>query len=482
MKKLLYSLSFVIATVLLIESCTKIRTTQLGGGLIPAVDNVNVFDTTLEVITTAFEMPDSTRIASGSLHAFGLMEDPIFGKTTAEIYLQLEPSNFKGYPFGSSPDSIIGLDSVILSLRYSSVYGDTNSVQSFKVYEIDQTAPFTDTSTGYLISHPPFQLAQQIGEKLNVPYTALNDSLTYIRVKDTIRTVNELRIPLTNEFGMKLINIDTAAYKYQSDSIFETKFRGLAIVPDGGSAIKKGLAYFNIADAEGTKISFHYRRTRNAVADTTITTFVFNSSDTAYANRGNANIIHRAISGTPYETALMNGAVNQQELYLQSTPGSYSLLKIPGLQELNNRVIYKAALIMETLEGNEEATYPAPGLLFLDAVDSANFRYLTIPNSWVFLQNNRPLFYDPATFGGFLNNNRIEFDLSSYVQGIVTRKEKSFALRVYAPYSTRPVLSPSSTNQTELQISNRIAAGRVVVGGGAHPTKKLRLYLVYSKL
>jgi hypothetical protein len=480
-KKLLYSLSFVIATVLLIESCTKIRTTQLGGGLIPAVDNVNVFDTTLEIITTAYELPDSTRIRTTALHALGLMEDPVFGKTTAEIYLQLEPADFNGYPFGSSRDSIIGLDSVILSMRYSSVYGDTNSVQSFKVYEIDQTAPFTDTSIGYLISHPPFQLAQQIGERQNVQFTTLNDSLTYIRVKDTVRTINELRIPLTNDFGMKMINIDTAAYKYRSDSLFEKNFRGLAIVPDAGSAIKKGLAYFNIAD-EGTKITFHYRRTRNAVPDTTVTTFIFGSRDTSYTNRGNASIFHRDISGTAYETALMNGTSNQQELYIQSTPGAFSLLKIPGLQELNNRVIYKASLIMETLEGNEEASFPAPGLLFLDAVDSANSRYLTIPNSWVYLQNNSPLFYDPATFGGFLDNKRIEFDLSSYVQGIVTRKEKSYALRVYAPYSTRPVLSPSGTNQTELQISNRVAAGRVVVGGGAHPSKKLRLYIVYSKL
>lgn len=480
MKKLLLSLSSVIALVLLIESCTKIRTTELGGGLIPAVDNVTVFDTTLEVITSLFPLQDSTRLNSGALHGFGIMEDPVFGITRGEIYLQLEPTNFRAYPFGSSPDSIIGLDSVILSLRYSSVYGDTNSVQSFKVFEIDQTAPFTDTSIGYLISHPSFQLAQPIGEKLNVPFTTLNDSLTYIRVKDTIKTANELRIPLTNEFGIKMMNIDTAAYKYRSDSIFETKFRGLAIVPDGGSALKKGLAYFNISDAEGTKITFHYRRTRNAAPDTAVTTFIYNSSDTAYTNRGNASLIHREVSGTPYEAALGNGTNNQQELFIQSTPGSYSLIQIPGLQNLNNRVIYKASLIMETLEGNDENTYPAPGLLFLDAIDSANSRNITIPNSWVFLQNNSPLFYDPGSFGGFLNNKRIEFDLSSYVQGIVTRKEKSYALRLYAPYSTRPVIT--GTNQTFLQISNRVAAGRVVVGGGSHPTQKMRLYLVYSRL
>src|SRR5690606_14271892 len=126
---------------------------------------------------------------------------------------------------------------------------------------------------------------------------------------------------------------------------------------------------------------------------------------------------------------------------------------------LNNRLLYKAVLIADQLEGYEDNTYPVPGLLFLDAVDSANNRYLTIPNSWVFLQNNSPLYYDPAVFGGFLNNKRFEFDLTSYVQGIVTRKEKSYALRMYAPFSTRPVATTVSSNQLPLSLSSRLGGG-----------------------
>ncbi|HEY8397586.1 MAG TPA: DUF4270 family protein [Flavihumibacter sp.] len=482
MKKLLYSLSFVITALFIIGSCTKIRTTQLGSGLIPAVDNVNVFDTTLEVITTVYPLDDSTRITSSALHAVGLLEDPFFGKTDASMYLQLEPSDFSNYPFGSSPDSIIGLDSVILSLRFSSYYGDSNSVQSFKVYEIDQSAPFTDTSLGYLISHPPFALAEQIGERLNVPFYSLDDSVSYVVVKDTINTANELRIPLTHEFGMKIMNIDTAVYRTGNDSAFETKFRGLAILADPSSAIKKGLAYFNITDREGTKITFHYRRTRNGAPDTTSTTFAFNSGEVTYTNRGNANLIQRDPSGTAYGNQLVNGTINQQEIYLQSTPGSYALLQIPGLQDLSNRVIYKASLIAEQLEGYEENTFPTPGLLFLDAVDSANSRYITIPNSWVYVSNGAPIYYDYTSFGGFLMHKRFEFDLYAYVQGIVTRKEKAYTLRLYAPYMTRPVDPTVSTAQLPLTISNRVSAGRTVIGGGDHPTKKLRLYIVYSKL
>lgn len=475
MKKLLLSLSSVITIVVLIESCTKIRTTELGGGLIPAVDNVTVFDTTLELITTAFELPDSTRQGRDADHLFGILEDPFFGTTQAEMYVQLHPTLFGSYPFGSSVDSLLGLDSVVLSLRYKSLYGDSNSVQGFKIYEIDQAAPFRDSSTGYLISHPSFATTQLIAEKSNVSYLSLNDSLQYIRVKDTVRTVNELRIVLPNEFGMRLMNFDTTIYK--TDSAFNTHFKGLAILPDAASALKKAIAYFNLGDQSGTRLSFHYRRTRNGIPDTAVTDFVLRTN-----YRATANLVKRDPGASPYGNQLANGTDNQTELYVQSTPGSYSLIKVPGLQELNNRLLYKAVLIAEQLEGFEDATYPTPGLLFLDAVDSAKSRFITVPNSWVFLQNNSPIYYDPGTFGGFLKDKKFEFDLTSYIQGIVTRKEKSFALRLYAPYTTRPVITSIGDNQFPLTISNRLGAGRTVIGGGAHPTQKMRLYLVYSKL
>lgn len=485
MKKLLYSLSFVITTFYLIASCTKIRTTQLGGSLIPAVDNVNVFDTTFDIISTVYELGDSTRIVPSLAHALGVLEDPIFGKTKADIYLQMEPTRFNGYPFGTSVDSIIGLDSVVLSLRYTSLYGDSNAVQSIKVYEIDQLAPFTDTTLGYIVGHPPFQASQEIGGRANIPFHTLNDSLTYIQGGDTINTVNELRIPISHAFGMKLINIDTTTYKYGSDSLFEFKVRGMAIMAEQSSAVKKALAYFNINDAAGTKLTFYYRRTLNAAPDTTFTTFVFNNGSTILKERNDAhaNLIQRDTEGTPYGAQLLNGSTgNQSEIYLQSTPGSYSLLQIPGLQNISNRIIYKASLVVEQLEGYEENNFAVPSLLFLDAVDSANERFITIPRSFVYNQNATPLFYDPGTFGGFYANKKFEFDLAPYVQGIATRQEKSYALRLYAPLTTLPVVPTQGTNQQLLTINPRPAAGRTVVGGGAHPTKKLRLYIVYSNL
>ncbi len=471
MKKLLYSLSFVIGIVFYVSSCTKIRTTELGGDLIPAVDNVTVFDTTLEVITELYQLPDSTRITRTAVHALGIMLDPSFGKTTGEIYFQAHPQIFGSYPFGKSRDSLVGLDSVVLTMKVNGVYGDTNSVQTLHVYEISQSSDFKDSLLGYPISRAPFAADELIASRQNLLFSTLNDSLTYIREKDTVKTVNELRITIPNSFGMRLMNYDTVTYK--TDSAYNTKFKGFAIRADEGSALKKALAYFSLADGDA-KLSFHYRTTTNGAPDTTVTDFILRGY-------GNANLVQRDPSGSDYSNALASGSNNQEELYLQTSPGSFALVKIPGLEALSNRLIYKAALVIERLEGQEDNHFSEPDLLFLDAVDSANNKFLTVRNSFE-PQDNTAYGYNPALFGGILDNNRYSFDLSRYVQGIVTRKEDSYALRLYAPYVTRPILAGTTDITRSISLNYPIAEGRVVVAGGAHPTKKMRLYIVYSKL
>lgn len=472
MKQFLYSLSAVCVLFLSAVSCTKIRATDLGGDLIPAVDNLSVFDTTLEVITELYQMPDSTRIRYNQNHAIGILQDPSFGTTTGEAYLQLEPLSFGAYPFGKSRDSIVGLDSVVLSLSYRTLYGDSNSIQTLRVFEIDPNSPFRDSSLGYQVSHPAFDVTDELGAKENILFSTLNDSIRYINIKDTVKTVNELRIPLSTAFGLKLMNLDTTDFK--TDTTFRLKFKGLAIRPDAASALKRAIAYFNFSDA-ATHLRFHYRRIRNGGIDTTTTDFSFR-------NYSNANLLNRDIAGSPYESKLQNGATgNQEELYIQSTPGSFALLKIPGLENLSNRVVYKASLIAEQIPGVDDNFFLQPNLLFLDAVDSVNKKFYTIPNSWV-LEDNTTYGYSPEYFGGFLKNGKYQFDLSRYVQGIVTRKEKSYTLRLHAPFVTIPTISGTSDITRILTLNPLLGGGRVILGGGAHPVKKLRLYIIYSKI
>ena len=51
--------SIFVFSVVFLANCTKIKGTDIGAELLPAVDNINTFDTTFEVITTTEITPDS---------------------------------------------------------------------------------------------------------------------------------------------------------------------------------------------------------------------------------------------------------------------------------------------------------------------------------------------------------------------------------------------------------------------------------------
>jgi hypothetical protein len=66
--------------------------------------------------------------------------------------------------------------------------------------------------------------------------------------------------------------------------------------------------------------------------------------------------------------------------------------------------------------------------------------------------------------------------MTRYVQGIITRNDKNYSLRLQAPYVvTYPALATAF-------YLNPMCRGGVVLGGGSHPTQRMKLRLVYSKL
>jgi hypothetical protein len=84
------------------------------------------------------------------------------------------------------------------------------------------------------------------------------------------------------------------------------------------------------------------------------------------------------------------------------------------------------------------------------------------------------------------------FDVSRYVQGIVTRNDSNYTLRLYAPVNDSLKYTPpypaSATFPTYYIAptnANNIAAGRVRLGGGGlHKDNplRMRLRIIYSRI
>lgn len=474
--------------IFLISSCTKIDTTDLGNGLLPAVDNVNTFETVLDIETDNFAfLNDTTEMPYNLDHAIGIIEnDPDFGKTDAALYFDVAPSAFKMYPFFKK-DSIVAVDSVVVSLAYKSLYGDSNSVQRFEVFEIDQNADFKYSNTSdYKLNHPDFPVIPgALGGRI-VDFKTLNDPVNYINAKDTVRTTNELRIHVNTSLATRFINADTTT-AYQNDSIFKRFLKGLAIkINSAASPSKNGLAYFDITDSK-TKITF-YCRVKNNGKDSAIAPFFRYFSSNRFFNSSigaQANLIKRT-PANGYLANITNRNPNDDRIYIQSTPGSYTTLKIPGIDTLTNRVIHRAEIIIEKLPPLSE-TFATPDLLFIDLINATRDTAFTLPRDFVLtgLTNGNGT-YDLNLIGGRLKDNKYVFNISRYLQNIVTHKKPNYTLRIYAPFITQPYILEAtggkSPSPVRFLVTPSVAKGRVIVAGGSHPTRKMRLRIIYSKI
>lgn len=465
--------------LLFFPSCSKINeATQLGSGLIPPVDNVSTFEISLKTETNNILLNDTTKLGFNDPVALGnISNDPEFGQTKANVYFTLGLRQYGTYPF-LSRDSV-SMDSVVLSMAFTGSYGDTNSLQTVRVFEIAANSGFNDT-TVYQFNHPGFTTTgAELGSK-SFMTSELKNPVRLIR-KDTQTVSNVLRIRLDTALGRRFAGFDTTATGgFGSDSLFKTMFRGLAVQAGTGG---NSLAYFTLADQSKTKLTVYFRARRNGVTDTASVDFVHNQRQRftgVPVAGGQANSIIR-MPGGGWASYLTNGTAEDDKVYLQSTPGSLATIRIPALDTMSNAIVHLAELIAYRIPTPLDHLLTPPAQLMLDRVNQAGDTAFTLENDFPVSLNSAVSY---STFGGQLrSDNTYRFNISRHVQGIITRKERNAVLRLYAPYETTLFIKNLGTFLT-IPVVQRVAEGRVVLGGGnyADPGLRLRLRIVYSKI
>ena len=474
--------------IVLIASCKKLNeSTNLGDDVIPGVDGVNTFDTLISVETydsIFLASKDSIRVEAEDDHILGnITMDPIFGKTNAMIFLQMRPELFK-WSFSEiyKRDSLY-IDSVVMVLGWNATYGDTTVRQRVRVYEMDQnqTNRFEDTlRSQYMLREKYFTYSNLLGTKEFFPYE-LNDSVKAFL--DT--TAGQLRIRLDNSFGRRLLDYDTTN-AYSSDSLFKTHVRGFAIEAD--PSMGNALMAFGLENNPQTKLAIYYKFTKGGQNDTTVSYFRFTGSSAQH------NYINRfGFAGTPL-LAQANDNVQDNIDYLINTPGSFTTVKIPDIRTLGNRVIHRAELIVEQVfDPSDKIFTPAPGMM-LDVFDSTIMSYKYTPYDFVINDQGLPTatygLYGRNTTDGSGNSITVwKFNLTRYLQNFFTKKEPLHNFRLHTPYviKMQKIRANFSSNTGDYigystYVNPQMAFGRVRVGGGKHPTQRMRLRIIYSKI
>lgn len=459
--------------ILIFSSCTKIDTTNLGSGLIPAVDNIHTFDTTLNVIANNFDdIARCDSVSSLDLQALGVINnDPLFGKTRADMFFELKPTSYPLTFPDHDADSIF-VDSAVLVLTYDHTFGDTSIMQKVQVYplmrDLRQDSIY---STCALYPYDSWLL----GEKSYVPY----------QLKDSVHgyqedAANELRIPITDSLIRKFISDYTLL---ETDSAFRKYFKGFALISDemtGGEALN----YFNLR-GQNTRLAIYLRTSKDGTKDTTVMNFGFTNLS------GSANSISRDRNGSEITQHLAQPPQGDSLIYIQTGPGSYSNLKIPGLGNMPNSVVHRAELVIDQVYDPTTSPFTVPDLLFIDLIDSATGKYTPIPCD--FTMNE--LQSDFRSFGGHPKEvtdqggnliHRYTFNITRYVQSILTRHEKNYSLRLRAPFYFENYTAYQDRCGNVISKfafpANPIADGRVKLNGTNSTDGHIRINIVYSTL
>jgi hypothetical protein len=307
---------------------------------------------------------------------------------------------------------------------------------------------------------------------------------------------NQLRIPLNALYAKKLFEGDSATV-FGNDTIFRNFLPGFALEVQGSPM---ALHYFSLTAGSG--IEFYYQQKKGAIRDTLRASFNVTSRS------GHAVLFERYRSGSEINNALTpNPTTGVEEIFIDGTPGAMASILVPDLKTLSNRVLHRAELIVTELDPATGifSQLTAPKALYLDAEyekDPGNFRgipydlnpftsYYCFPQSGI----------DFGYFGGVprlitidgIRHNQYRFNVTRYIQGLITRKEPHFNLRLSAPYYMYYRDCRSNTPPFEQQVFpfisgnrfiNEIGESRVKVGGGNHPDPRFRMEvrLIYSTL
>jgi hypothetical protein len=493
------NLLLLALAILFFFGCTKLDTTTLGSDLIPEVDNINTFADTLDITSVQGLFNDTTKVNRMSQHVLGQISgDPLFGDTKADIYVQFKPPFFPYY-YGQPRDTInpslvpgTGFDSVVLCLSYKGFWGDSTVPISVDVLKIDNNQPIWDSVyQDKQISYFP-SATTLVGSK-TFDVRALSGIVRYYNGKDSAS--NQLRIRLTG-LEPSLFQLDTLTNNsFRTDSLFRLYLNGLALRTRSG----RGLVYFSLSD-ENTKVEVHYRkRNGGSIIDTTFSnlrmiagTTVDTSGKVLNYPSATANNIVRN------RPALPSGS---QEIFMQTQPGTYADIFVDSLSHFSNRIIHRASIQMEQLpyESLTDSLFSAPPLLYMDLKDT------TTEPRWkpVYFDLNPNVRYDPDYksglpyyptggvdfnyFGGYTRyrtnplGQRVvyyDFNLTKHVQQIAAKGTPNYHFRLYAPYS----VGYPQYYQSSLTYGNRMAAGRIRLAGGNHPSRPMKMVVIYSKL
>lgn len=441
--RILTILASFFILILLVYSCKK-DPYQVGIDLLPPSDTLNVKTSDTASFLAYSVLQDSIRTDKTTQSILGSLMDPVFGSTTASLYMQYWLSAVAP-DFGTNPV----LDSIVLMIPYGNIYGDTNSMQTLKIYELSQSIYYDSI---YYSNHSVETYGVPLANYTFKP--APKDSLTIGGVK----TAPHIRInlnKLSKYFGNKLLS--APAVSMSTNVNFFEFMKGLYIE---SSRAQSGGALLSFDPASTySKIAMYYH---NATSDSLQFTFV-GATNSARFNNIDHNHYLNAAPELRQQVLQHDTTLGKNNLYIQGLSGIRVRLRLPFLNNFvkSGKIAVNSAILTIKNAETDTTLYP-PVKLTLVVVDSAE-------RVGFLIDENEGAFY----FGGTYNTSArtYKFRITRHMQQVLDGKVKNYDMYLMANDPTANVMVP-----------NRVILTGTKPQLPAFSADRIKLQVIYTKL
>ena len=408
----------------------------------PTNDKMNVVHCDTISLVTYTKKEDSIRSDENYYNLLGNSDDPVFGKNSASFYTQIRLSS-NNVNFGTNPVC----DSMILSLAYSSVYGDTFAKQTVKVYELAQDI-YKDSI--YYSNRDFLTTGTPLAIKTFSP--DIKDSVV-LGGDSSLKYAPQLRISL-NSLGQRFINA-SGSTSLSDNTNFLKFFKGFYLTSTSASG-EGSIINFNLLNPQ-SKVTLYYHNSKDT------TSYKFGIDE--YCARVNHFDHSKYQYADPYLRSEICGDTTKGKkvLYVQSMAGLKVRILYPYLKDLIKKgriAVNKADLIVDVDDSTytnfpTNSNYAPPAQLMLVEEQNGLIRYLADQ-------------YDgTAYYGGSYNSSKKEyhFNIARHIQQVLDGVKDNLGLYLVVWTSNRP----NTPN-------------RVILKGVKRKTGNVRLQITYTKL
>ncbi|MBP6323616.1 MAG: DUF4270 family protein, partial [Chitinophagales bacterium] len=402
-----------------------------------------------------------------SKNYLGVINDPLFGFQKASIAVELDRPNDV---YDDTLMTSYTVDSVVLFLKYSYIYGDTTVPQSFDVSTISnkiiETSPYYSNSSLF----PPTGI---IGSVSNYLFTPTTNPVATSRT-DTGGVTGILRIKINNSVGNTILDLKQTILR--DSSLFKNAFPGILI--ENATNAGKAMAEIDISSGFSA-LAIFYKDKNGDAKDMKLFTSILNYNTGSNSTRVNGVNLFTNSFASAVQNTVASGLESDSVNYVLGQAGTLLRISLPTLNNVGRVAVNKATILLSQIQANTSPLTTPFYLVLLKRNAAGNIDILPTGDGVGIL--------DTTTTDDFGNKvARYSFNVSKYIQAVATGNESNSDLYV-ATYrftgTDRTVnILNSIVNGSVLNIG--FTPSRIIVAGANYsdPRYKLKLNLTYTKI